>query len=353
MQKPPFTSVEFHGKGLEYFQIWIVNLFLSIATLGIYSAWAKVRNARYFYSHTRVDGHALRYLAEPLQILKGRIVGALLFGGFYVVGTAGAEALLLSLLALFVAAPFLICLSMRFQMRMTAYRNVRFAFVGRYGGALIAYVLCPLLSLLTLGLAYPWTRKKMDEFLHDNIRYGDRRFDAGALRAGRYYAATFRAALCAVPGMVVWTLLALWALFLLAGAWWPLWLSENETAAGLFSSALSGGYFLIFLLAGAIYTAMVRNYLFSCVAVPGLARFDSRVKIVPLAVLWLSNLLLLFATFGLALPWTRVRRARFFAAATGVEISDEIDEVIARAADKTGAIGEEVSTVFDMDVGVG
>jgi uncharacterized membrane protein YjgN (DUF898 family) len=29
---------EFSGRGGEYFRIWIVNLLLSIATLGIYSA---------------------------------------------------------------------------------------------------------------------------------------------------------------------------------------------------------------------------------------------------------------------------------------------------------------------------
>jgi len=32
---------------------------VSGATLGIYSAWAKVRRLRYFYGHTSVDGGAL------------------------------------------------------------------------------------------------------------------------------------------------------------------------------------------------------------------------------------------------------------------------------------------------------
>jgi uncharacterized membrane protein YjgN (DUF898 family) len=38
---------EFRGTGGEYFRIWIVNLLLTILTLGIYSAWAKVRQLRY------------------------------------------------------------------------------------------------------------------------------------------------------------------------------------------------------------------------------------------------------------------------------------------------------------------
>ena len=48
----PFS---FTGTGGEYFRIWIVNLILSILTLGIYSAWAKVRTNRYFYGNTQVD----------------------------------------------------------------------------------------------------------------------------------------------------------------------------------------------------------------------------------------------------------------------------------------------------------
>jgi len=36
---------EFRAQGGEYFRVWIVNLALTLLTLGIYSAWAKVRAA--------------------------------------------------------------------------------------------------------------------------------------------------------------------------------------------------------------------------------------------------------------------------------------------------------------------
>ncbi|MBW1865812.1 MAG: DUF898 family protein [Deltaproteobacteria bacterium] len=39
--KVPF---EFSGSGSEYFKIWLVNIILSVITIGIYSAWAKVRS---------------------------------------------------------------------------------------------------------------------------------------------------------------------------------------------------------------------------------------------------------------------------------------------------------------------
>ena len=52
---PRTEAIEFSGDGGEYFRIWIVNLALSVVTLGIYSAWAKVRRLRYFYGSTRFD----------------------------------------------------------------------------------------------------------------------------------------------------------------------------------------------------------------------------------------------------------------------------------------------------------
>jgi uncharacterized membrane protein YjgN (DUF898 family) len=46
---------DFIGRTGEYFRIWVVSLFLSVVTLGIYSAWGKVRKKRYLYSHTELD----------------------------------------------------------------------------------------------------------------------------------------------------------------------------------------------------------------------------------------------------------------------------------------------------------
>ena len=66
----------FHGSGSEYFRIWLVNSILSLLTLGVYSAWAKVRRKRYFYGNTRLQGDSFEYLADPVKILKGRIIAA-------------------------------------------------------------------------------------------------------------------------------------------------------------------------------------------------------------------------------------------------------------------------------------
>ena len=46
--------LEFSGSGGEFFRVWIVNLLLTILTLGFYTPFARRRTAQYFYSHTLV-----------------------------------------------------------------------------------------------------------------------------------------------------------------------------------------------------------------------------------------------------------------------------------------------------------
>ena len=71
---PRAHAVTFTGSTRDYFGIWIVNVLLSIVTLGIYTAWAKVRWLRYFYGNTHIDGHSFEYHARPVQILIGRLI---------------------------------------------------------------------------------------------------------------------------------------------------------------------------------------------------------------------------------------------------------------------------------------
>jgi Zn-dependent protease with chaperone function len=58
---------------------------------------------------------------------------------------------LVTTLAIFVALPWLIMRGMRFNARVTSYRNIRFDFVGGAGGAFVAVILGSLLAAISLG----------------------------------------------------------------------------------------------------------------------------------------------------------------------------------------------------------
>ena len=42
-------EIEFKGKAMEYFGIWLANILLTVVTIGIFSAWAKVRRLKFFF----------------------------------------------------------------------------------------------------------------------------------------------------------------------------------------------------------------------------------------------------------------------------------------------------------------
>jgi len=167
---------EFTGSAGEYFRIWIVNLFFTLITLGIYSAWAKVRKKRYFYGSTRFDGDTFDYFASPKTILKGRIVAVVVF----VVYAFAVELLPSSAYAFWAAfllvLPWLVMRSLMFNARNSAYRGLRFDFAATPREAVRVYFGMPIVVGLTLGLAFPWFMARQKAFVLAHHAFGTTRF---------------------------------------------------------------------------------------------------------------------------------------------------------------------------------
>lgn len=175
------TPVVFTGKAGEYFGIWIVNLLLSIVTLGIYSAWAKVRRKKYFYNNTLIDGVGFDYHASPIAILKGRIIAVTLFVLYQVlVGFSPIVAGVL-LIAFLVALPWIVVRGLTFNARNSSHRGLRFDFDGTYGQAALAFIVYPILIFITLGLALPFVMQRVNKFSFDHHKFGLSRFQMNAL----------------------------------------------------------------------------------------------------------------------------------------------------------------------------
>jgi uncharacterized membrane protein YjgN (DUF898 family) len=92
----------------------------------------------------------LAYLTDPVQILKGRIISVLLFASYFLAASFSPIVAGIIMLVLVFAYPLLICINLRFKIRMTAYRNVRFNFNGKYGRAFVVFILLPIMSVFTL-----------------------------------------------------------------------------------------------------------------------------------------------------------------------------------------------------------
>jgi len=184
--QPQDQRFSFTGTGPEYFRIWIVNLLLTILTLGIYSAWAKVRRMQYFYRNTRLDESSFDYHGTPIAILKGRLIGLGLFAAYYVslkfMPMLGlAIGLLIALIM-----PLLLVASFRFRLYNSSYRGLRFGFVGSLKSAYVTFLALPVATIFTLYLLAPFTHQRIKAYQHNNSRFGQSPFTFNAGAGGFY-----------------------------------------------------------------------------------------------------------------------------------------------------------------------
>src|SRR3954470_18239063 len=108
---------ELSGDAREYFRIWVVNLALTIVTLGIFSAWAKVRSQRYFYGNTFLAGHSFDYHGQPIRILIGRAIAFVILLGYSLTVRFAPSAVFVWVVIFFFAMPWMVKSSLRFAAR--------------------------------------------------------------------------------------------------------------------------------------------------------------------------------------------------------------------------------------------
>ncbi|WP_282131670.1 YjgN family protein [Pseudoalteromonas aliena] len=343
---PIFSGkVQFSGKGAEFFGIWIVNILLSVITLGIYSAWAKVRTYRYFYGHTRIDGHSFDYLATPIQILKGRILAVIVFFVYtFTTSFLPIVGFLFAIGFLFLM-PWIINQGLRFNMRMTRHRNVRFAFKGDYGEAFINFILLPIASVFTLYLLMPYVIKRIDSYIHSNISYGDKPLNVN-LKGETYY---LTALICFVVSSITMVLfmgiLGLFGLGLM-----DIENQQNSAVMVILPIIMMIAYVLMIAVVTAVWTAAIRNHIFDNSQFENVATFNSELKPIPFAILLLTNMLAIVFSLGLAYPWAKVRTSKMLANVTTVTIYPEALNLIDTQQEQQSSFAEEAANVFDIDL---
>ena len=349
---------EFTGRFGEYFAIWIVNLALSLVSLGIYSAWAKVRNKRYFYGNTRLDGSSFEYLGNPLAILRGRLIAVGLFVAYGASRYVAPQAQPVLVVVFVVALPWLVVKGLTFNARNSAFRNVRFGFHGRYGEAALVMVGLPLLALLTLGLGYPYASYRRHRFIVENSAYGRTAFasDAGARTFYAIYLKALGLALlvmmagAAVSGSLVAKLGHLGVPRVAQGAE-QLPPEMVLQSVGLAPLVMMGLLLPLYLFLGAYVKAAVMNYIYNT------AHLDqhgvcSTLSPFPLAWIYLTNLLAAICSVGLLTPWARVRLARYRIERLALLPGGSLDTFVAAQEAEPSAVGEEVGELFDVDLGL-
>lgn len=341
-----FERGSFTGSAGEYFGIWIVNILLTIVTIGIYSAWAKVRRKRYFNGNTVLHGRAFGYHATGGQIFKGRLIAF----GFIIVMNVLAfiipPAALLSPIAILIFLPWLMMRSIRFNARVTSYRNVRFDFVGTAGGAFVSIMLGSMVAFLSFGILAPFSSRWATKYVFGNLRYGDRPLTADPT-IGKLYKAWLIPALMVVVGGIVFGMLS-------TGLFATLWSLDGETTEAKFSATLSiamFGAFLIYGLAAIVYRVGVRNVVVSSMVLDGKHQLGSDLSRGRYLWIVISNLVVSVLTFGLMRPWAAVREARYSVEHTSIRFDGDVGEVLSSIEATGAAVSAEYMDMEGFEFG--
>jgi uncharacterized membrane protein YjgN (DUF898 family) len=337
---PTIYPFAFTGKGAEYFRIWIVNIALTLLTLGIYSAWAKVRNNRYIFGNTSVANGHFDYHADPKVILRGRII-AVIFLLIYLAASsffpiAGAIILLL----VFIAVPWIVVRSLAFNAHNSGWRNVRFSFIGKPLGAAGAYLGWPLVGVLTFGLGIPFAWYKAAKFGVNNHRVGQTPFQLNAGPAA-FYAILMYLILAGLLAAVVVGLLAVTSMSGIDAA-------NPELSAGQFAAfALFG---LVYLALFNLFSALRFKAVYDKLAL-GENRIHNNMSIPGYLMVAITNTLAMLFTLGLFYPWAKVRMTKYLVESLTLEAVD-VDSFVASAEAEQSAFGEELGDAFDLGIGV-
>ena len=338
---------EFTGKAKEFFGIWLSNLLLSILTLGIYSAWAKVRRRRFFLGHTLIGGHRFDYHADPKVILKGRAVVVSVLVVMSLVSELSTVLSGTSLVLLMLALPWLANRSLRFNARMTSFRNVRFDFSGTYGKSLLAFVLFPLLGLLSLGLLQPFATRYSGRYLAANYSYGEAKLESDP-QLKKLYKGFFQAfTIILLPFVVLLAIVAQhdWDLERLI-------LIQDAEATGWLINLSPFALIIALYLAFFHYRAVARNSILGSLSISGVHELKSEISGFRLAWIVLSNSFLTLSSFGLLQPWGAVRRWRYETVSLQLISGGSLDEFIGKIQPAEGVIGSEYTDLQDIDVGI-
>jgi uncharacterized membrane protein YjgN (DUF898 family) len=303
--------LSFHGTGGSLFAIRILNMFLTLITLGIYHFWGKVRERNYLWGQTEFNGDRFAYHGTGKELFIGFLKSVVVFGLLYALFqtvpfvpggfTAQIGVLLLAYGLLLTFIPVAMVGARRYRLSRTSWRGIRFSFRGNASEFIKLFIGGTLLSLVTLGFYYPIFMVHQYRFMVTHSYFGSKKWDFHG--SGR----------------------DLWGSFLIAV---------------LLSIVTLGLYWFWFL-------AKKQRYLWEQTTF-GPTRFRASMTGGGLLLLNLGNILLLLITLGLAWPWVVVRNIRYTLSHLTMEGPLDLESV-QQESQSASATGEGLGGLLNLD----
>ena len=163
---------------------------LTVLTLGVYRFWMKTALRRLIWGETRLDGDPFEYDGTPIELLIGTMMAvvalAFLLGGANLLLSFGAMSVfqtgiysVAGLVSLAILAPlvqFAVFRARRYRLLRTRWRGIRFGMDGSTRTFIWIWARKFALSVVSLGVLYPYLRVARERYMTECMMYGDARF---------------------------------------------------------------------------------------------------------------------------------------------------------------------------------
>ncbi|MCU0441773.1 MAG: YjgN family protein [Bacteroidia bacterium] len=310
------NQIEFDGQGFDLFGILILNWLLTLVTLGLYYPWARVNLLRFYYGNTSLNNTSFVFEGNGLELFKGFIRVFALFVGLYVLFIYGNLTqnipLMLSgaaLLAIcFIAAiPFALHGAMKYRLGRTSWRGIYFGYRGNRNELLYRTYTGLLLTIITLGIYFPWMVNDLRVYIISNMRFGNLRL--------RYHG----------KGSELF-IIYLKAFFLM-----PITL-------GLYSFWFQKEYY---------------NYLIEYTSIEQEGQshlLGSEISGIELLELGFTNFFLVIITLGIGAPWAQIRRITYLINRIQIPETVNFDTVQQTEDEYKDATGEDLLDFLDIGI---
>jgi uncharacterized membrane protein YjgN (DUF898 family) len=381
--------LEFTGSGAEYFRVWIVNVLLSVVTLGFYTPFARRRTAQYFYGHTLVADSPLEFVAQQRKMVFGFVILVGLYLAFKIAAETGQETTSsLLMLGAAVLAPYFWGSAMRFRLNATRWRGVRLQFMAGWGEIYRASwpVFAAALAWVVLGLAVaalpdggeaqgPWGRPWAAvlaaaaagvvvtilcairlEFNYKSLLVGRARIggQAGLWKPEyrdfvRIWAATLGVLLASV-------LLVAAVVALMVGANVAMLRKPERMGLAMIVMIVAFVFLLMFVLflasapARAYREARVFQLVWNSVGVSRIARFRCELRPWRFVRLRVLNLLLTLLTLGFYRPFARVAEYRMKVESVTLHVKGGLDQLAGQLAREEQGLGDAIADAAGLDL---
>jgi uncharacterized membrane protein YjgN (DUF898 family) len=388
--------LEFTGGGGEYFRIWIVNVLLSILTLGFYTPFARRRTARYFYANTYVAASPLEFTAPMRKMLFGFLLFFGIYVAFNIASETGQETTVsLFLLAGAALAPYLWGSALRFRLSATRWKGVRLQFTAPWAEVykaawpLFALALVWIATMAVLGWLAPEAMASSGDEAASiggppisslglglvvmamlfsvlciiRLEYNTKRLMVARAKvgnqAGRWkpkFGDFVRIWVATVGLFLLSVVLVAAVIGVFVGGSIAMLASGGSKGAGailLLTGAVVGGVLLLLLASGparAYREARLFQLVWNNVGISHIARFKCGLRVRSYVLLRIKNMLLGLLTLGFYRPFALVSEYRMKTESVTLHVKGGLAQLAGQMVAEQGGVGDAMADAVGFDL---